>query len=381
MTATVVAVFMMFASVMMVIAASAVVVEEASGRSGDAGFVIAFFSAATVLTDLGMPRLLRTRSASWLLAIGIAIITVSAPLFVAASHSAPAMMVVSALRGVGFAFGSVTASLFVINLAPPEQRGRALGLYGVAATVPGIVAPSIGLLLLEAVGVGAAFGTAAGIGLLGFLAAVRGRDPRAVGAHDAALHEGRMLRRALALAAVRRPFIVSLVAMVGLGGVLAFVPLALPSSGAGSAAVFLLTAGVCRAVARWASGGLIDRHGATAPLLAGTAVTIVGFLFLIGERSALPAIIAAAAVGVGLGVVLNAGYLAMIHGAEKGTLGVISTLWNLSIDGGVGVGALALGVVAASSLDAVFVVLPLLVALALPVAWRAHSSTAAGGSG
>ena len=377
MTATVVAVFMMFASVMMVIAASAVVVEEASGRSGDAGFVIAFFSAATVLTDLGMPRLLRTRSASWLLAIGIAIITVSAPLFVAASHSAPAMMVVSALRGVGFAFGSVTASLFVINLAPPEQRGRALGLYGVAATVPGIVAPSIGLLLLEAVGVGAAFGTAAGIGLLGFLAAVRGRDPRAVGAHDAALHEGRMLRRALALAAVRRPFIVSLVAMVGLGGVLAFVPLALPSSGAGSAPVFLLTAGVCRAVARWASGGLIDRHGATAPLLAGTAVTIGGFLFLIGERSALPAIIAAAAVGV----VLNAGYVAMIHGAEKGTLGVISTLWNLSIDGGVGVGALALGVVAASSLDAVFVVLPLLVALALPVAWRAHSSTAAGGSG
>ena len=136
MKATLVAVFFMFGSVMMVIAVAPVVIEETSGRSSDAGFVTAVFAAATVLTDLALPRLLHTRTASWLLAIGIVVIGASAPLFAVGSDNVAVMLAASAVRGVGFALGSVTASLFVINLAPEAQRGRALGFYGVAATVP-----------------------------------------------------------------------------------------------------------------------------------------------------------------------------------------------------------------------------------------------------
>lgn len=284
------------------------------------------------------------------------------------------MYVASAARGVGFALGSVTASLFVINLAPKGQRGRALGLYGVAATVPGIVAVSAGLLLLESAGVRATFGTAAVLGLLGAVAAARGRHPRAVGASDPAVHTGRILRRTLGIATIRNPFVVNMIAMVGFGGIISFIPLALPSSGAGSGAVFLLIAGISRAVARWMSGAVIDRRGATAPLFVGTFVAVAGSVFLIGERGTVSAIIAAVAIGAGLGIIMNAAYVAMLNAAEEGTLGVISVLWNLSIDAGVGLGALVLGVVAAASIDAVFFALPVIIALGIPFAVRAHRS-------
>lgn len=376
MVATLIAVFMMFGSVMLVIAAAPVIIEETTGRSSDAGFVTAVFAAATVFTDLMMPRLLRTRAASWLLAVGIAVIATSAPFFVLAVESESVFMtyMASAVRGVGFALGSVTASLFVINLAPTEQRGRALGAYGVAATVPGIVAVSAGLLLLESAGMRATFGIAAALGLLGAVAAISGRHPRAAGARDTVVETGRILRRTLGIGSVRRPFLVSLIAMVGFGGIISFAPLALPSSGVGSAAVFLLIAGTSRAVSRWMSGALIDRRGATAPLVVGTFVTVAGSVFLIGERGTVPVIIAAVTIGAGLGIVMNAAYVAMLDAAEEGTVGVISVLWNLSIDGGVGLGALVLGVVAAASIDAVFLALPVIVALGLPFAVRAHRS-------
>lgn len=373
MSYTLAAVFLMFVSVMMVIVVSPIVIEGASGRTSDAGFVTAAFGAATVITDLFMPRLLHTRGGTWLLAVGLGVIAACAPLFALGSDSPMLMLGASAVRGVGFGFGSVTASLYVVNLAPDQRRGRALAFYGIAATVPAIAAPSLGLLLLESSGVDVAFGVSAIIAFAGMFAAIAGRHRGSVGAPPLA-GAGRIVRRTLTIRAVRRPFAVSLIAMITFGGILSFAPLGLPSSGAGSAAVFFLVAGVARAAARWVSGGLIDKRGPTESLVAGTAVAIIGCVFLVGPRSTLPAIIAAVLIGIGLGIVLNAGYVAMIDAAEDGSLGVISSLWNLSIDGGVGIGALFLGLIAEVSIDAVFIALPITAALGLPIAAAAHKA-------
>lgn len=373
MSYTLAAVFLMFVSVMMVIVVSPIVIEGASGRTSDAGFVTAAFGAATVITDLFMPRLLHTRGGTWLLAVGLGVIAASAPLFALGSDSPMLMLSASAVRGVGFGLGSVTASLYVVNLAPDQRRGRALAFYGIAATVPAIAAPSLGLLLLESSGVDAAFGVSAIIAFVGMVTAIAGQHRGSVGAPPLA-GAGRIVRRTLSIRAVRRPFAVSLIGMITFGGILSFAPLGLPSSGAGSAAVFFLVAGVARAGARWVSGGLIDKRGPTESLVAGTAVAIIGCVFLVGPRSTLPAIVAAVLIGIGLGIVLNAGYVAMIDAAEDGSLGVISSLWNLSIDGGVGIGALFLGLIAEVSIDAVFIALPIAAALGLPIAAAAHKA-------
>jgi predicted MFS family arabinose efflux permease len=371
MSYTLAAVFLMFVSIMMVIVVSPVVIEDASGRTSDAGFVTAAFSVATVITDLFMPRLLRTRIGTWLLAVGLVVIALSAPLFALGSDNVTLMLAAAAVRGIGFGFGSVTASLFVVNLAPAGRRGRALAFYGLSATVPAVVGPSIGLVLLEAMGVDATFGISAAIATIGVVAAGIGRHERAVGAMSST-SIGRVLRSTIRLRAVRRPFIVSLVTMVTFGGILSFAPLGLPHSGAGSAAVFFLIAGAARAGSRWVSGGMIDKRGPTGPLLIGVVVVAVGCAFLVGPRDVVPAMVAAVLGGIGLGVVMNAGYVAMIDAAEDGTLGVVSSLWNLSIDGGIGVGALVLGLVADVSIDAVFVALPIAAALAVPSALAAY---------
>lgn len=367
------AVFFMFSSVMLVITTSPVVIEDATGRSSDAGFVTAVFSAATVLTDLFLPRLLRMRAASWFLALGTLVIAASAPLFAMASESGFAMLAAAGLRGVGFGFGSVTASLFVVNLAPVARRGRALGYYGLATTIPAMAAPAAGLVLLEKFGIGATYAVAAVLAGFAALSAAAGRDRGAVHP-DETIAMGRGLLRTLSIVAVRRPFVVSLLSMFAFGGLLSFVPLRLPAGGAGSAAAFFLVAGLARATLRWVSGGVIDRIGPTGPLVIGMISLVVGGVVLLATPGVAAAMIAAVALGAGHGFVLNAAYLAMIKGGDKGNLPVVSTLWNLSLDGGAGLGALVLGVVAAFSVDAVFVVMPVLLVVAVPVALRAHAA-------
>jgi MFS family permease len=113
---------------------------------------------------------------------GIAVFTVSA----IAGGLAPALMpmiVARAVQGVGGALMMGTALAIVVAAVPVGQRGQAIAVAGIAATLGSLVGVIMGSFLLEIIGWRAVFLAVAPTGLLAYLAARRlPTSPRPIGA-------------------------------------------------------------------------------------------------------------------------------------------------------------------------------------------------------
>lgn len=129
------AAFASFAPLLSVVPLWAVV--GGAGESG-AGATTGVFMLATVLTQIGMPWLTRRVSYRAALGVGAVLLGVPALLYPASAELAP-VIVVSALRGVGFGLLTVAGSTLVARLVPPSQRGRGVGLYGFAVGLPNLI--------------------------------------------------------------------------------------------------------------------------------------------------------------------------------------------------------------------------------------------------
>ena len=81
----------------------------------------------------------------------------------------PGLVAAQALRGAAFAAFTATALTLAIELAPPEARGRAAGLYATAQSLAQIGGSWLGPPLAAALGFRALYGLAAALVLLGAL--------------------------------------------------------------------------------------------------------------------------------------------------------------------------------------------------------------------
>jgi MFS family permease len=362
MAAALVTVALLFLGVFLAIPV-APIVAEAAGSAGDAGLVTGVFSAATVAMQLFMPRLLRSPHASRALVWSLVVMAAPNIVFVLAPDNVPGLLAASALRGIGFGVGSVLSSLVITGRASPARMGTVLGWYGIAATVPGVLGPSGGLFLEASFGFRWPFILAMVVCLAGVVPArLAARGPLPAGRRRDV--PGLLRTRAMLL-----PTLVSLLGAIMYGGVLSFVPVALTGMGWESASVFFLVSGLVRAATRYGTGRLADVHDPAGLLVWGPAMAAGGAILLATEATAPGLVLSAILFGAGIGVIQNLVYLVMLARVDRGRYGAVATIWNLSIDGGVAVGALMLGLVAeVASVGVVFWLLPIFAALAIPTA-------------
>ncbi|PRW63197.1 MFS transporter [Actinopolyspora mortivallis] len=332
-------------------------VRSGAGETG-AGLTNGVFMLVTVLTQLMMPWLLRTRSPRSLLAVGTLLLGAGAPLF-GLFTTLPGLLAVSGVRGVGFGLLTVTGSALVAELVPAHRRGRASGLYGLAVGLPHAVMLPVGVRLAELLGFVPLFWIAAVVPALAATAAAglgrattpfRDRPP-----------EGRTpLTRGLLM-----PWLAMTPVSVAAGGLVAFLPLAV-GSGAGSAG--LLTFGAATVGFRWVAGHLGDRFGSARLLLPAVSVAAVGLVALaLGSTgNGWLAVLGTFGVGAGFGGLQNAALVLMF---ERAPAGAASTAWNIAYDAGNGIGSAGLGaVVAAGGYPTGFLTCAALVAAGFPAA-------------
>lgn len=344
---------------------------EAAGRSSDAGLITGVFAATTVATQLWMPRMLYSRHSARILHAAFVLLVLSNIPFIAWSESSALLFAGSAARGVGFGVTAVMASLLVVNLAEPSRRGEMMAYFGVAATIPGIGAPALGLYLQTAFGlaVPSVLSAVCAIGGLSIAVTLSLRTGEA--------RRGGGLLGALRGRSVLFPFLVSGAASAAFGGLISFVPLVLTGPGVESASLFFLGTGIWRALARWQSSRLADRRRPASLLAAGPLLAIPGAVALAAGSGAW-FLVAAALLGMGIGIIQNISYLAMLDAVEPHSYGLVATLWNISLDGGVMVGALGLALLEqAASLTAVLWSLALIFVAGAPLAAMAAGSAPA----
>ncbi len=347
----------------------------ARGGAGEAGagLVTGVLLLLTILTQPFVPWLLNRFGHGLVLAGGLVLLGLPAPLYVLSDRLAPVLSV-SAVRGIGFGILTVTGSAIVAELVPRQRRGEAVGLYGLGVAIPNLVILPASVAIAEGPGFGWAFALGA-LSLLGIPAALalgtRLRErPSDSGTHGA-------VRRpripAPVLARVTLPAVVLFVVTVSGGGIMTFLPQAVPSPALASWG--LLVIGAVAAVSRWWIGRLGDRRGAgrlMAPLLALTTLGLLLTALAVGSPDLLWLLLPALGlVGLGYGALQNLTLVSAFAHVSPRHYGSASAVWNIGFDSGTGVGAVALGLIAGvASFSVGFAVSAVVVAACIPLSLR-----------
>jgi predicted MFS family arabinose efflux permease len=257
----------------------------------------------------------------------------------------------------------VPGATLAAQVAPPERRGEAIGLYGLAIAVPNLIAVPAGVALVLDGHIGWVAWLAASPVLGAFLVPVLMRStapqpgPGPAGTRRAAM------RAALA------PSLVLLVVTLAGGGLVTFLPIERPDGVV--ATVALLVLGLTGAVTRWRAGLLADRLGGGRLLPLALVASAVGMVLTAVGLWAGPVwvVLGAAVFGAGYGAAQNLTLLAAFARAGEGGTTTASAMWNIAFDAGTAIGALALGILAAGiGLDWTYVVVAGLLAAAVPLA-------------
>jgi predicted MFS family arabinose efflux permease len=229
----------------------------------------------------------------------------------------------------------------VVELAPPGRRGEALGLLGVAITLPNIFCNALGLWLVGQFGYGVVFvlgGVAPLLGLV-MVIGIRSAAPSEKGEEE----EGAGFFAGLGRAPLLRIFLLFAATTMAGGVVLTFLPLAVPGSGAFSAASALLVVGITSTASRWWAGRFGDRRDPRLLLAPGLLACATGMVCL--PLGGVVLLVGAVLFGTGFGLLQNATLILMMGRVSKSEYGLGSTLWNAAFDTGTGIGAFSFGFV------------------------------------
>ncbi|MEU6264809.1 MFS transporter [Saccharopolyspora shandongensis] len=328
------------------------------GGAGEvaAGATNAVFMLVTVLTQLGMPWLLKRIDYRIAFALGTVLIGLPTPLY-ALSSELWLLLGVSCLRGVGFGLLTVTGAALVAELVPAAQRGRAAGLYGLSIGLPNVLFLPAGVWLTQTIGFGPLFWIAGALPVAATAAALGMSRVRAKTVE-------RSGTSAFPLALLPS-WTVMTTAAIAAGGLTAFLPLAVTGTVAPAA---LLAFGAATMLGRWAAGQLGDRLGHSRVLVPAVLLAALGTgLLAVAAWGAAPvALVGAAAFGAGFGAVQNITLIVMF---ERTASGVASTAWNIAYDAGQGLGSIGFGaLVTLSGYPVTFAVAAILIAIGTPLA-------------
>ena len=135
---------------------------ESTGNDLAAGLATGTMMLATVLVELGTPRLLAMLGYRWIMALGVALLGFPSLLLIPFS-GLWAVIVVCLARGAGLAIVVVAGTALAAQLFPVHRRAEGLGLYGLAVSISSIVALPFGVWLADTAGYTVVFVIAAGI--------------------------------------------------------------------------------------------------------------------------------------------------------------------------------------------------------------------------
>jgi predicted MFS family arabinose efflux permease len=332
-------------------------------RGIGAGLATGALMLSTVVAELGTPRLMARFGYRPVFAAGLVLLGAPA-LALPASAGMAAILAVCVVRGLGFAIVVVMGGALVASLVPPGRRGEGLGLYGVVTGVPSVVALPLGVWLVGHIGYPPVFVAGAVAALLGLAVVPRLPDHRPEPTQSVGVLAG------LRTPAVVRPAIVFSATAMAAGVVVTFLPLTITGASGNLAALALLAQAAAATLSRWWAGRHGDRHGAARLLMPGVVAAATGMLVpvLVGGSAAV--VVGMVLFGAGFGVTQNASLALMFDRAPTSGYGMVSAVWNLAYDGGLGVGAAGFGVVAALTGHSPALVLTAAVVLAaLAPAW------------
>jgi MFS family permease len=310
------------------------------GSDLDVGIVTGAF-AITGLACRPLAGRLADRRGRKLVVICGAISTAVAGLLYFVPAGIGGLIVARLFLGAGEGAVYTAGSAWVVDMTPPERRGRIIGLYGLAIWGGLALGPPIGELILQSASFAAVWLFAAAAPLVGACLALR--IPESFVPHPGGEPAGRQWISREAL----RPGLGLSLAIVGYAAMAAFVVLHLDQQGVGhGAAVF--TAFAASVVGMRVIGGwLPDRFGSIPCVIGAAATEAAGLLLIAGAESMPVAVLGAVAMGSGFSLLFPSLALLVVNRVPEERRGVAMGTFTAFFDLGMGVGSPIVGAAAA----------------------------------
>lgn len=311
------------------------------------GVVIGSYAITGLLLRPVAGRFADTRGRRPTVVVGALLVSLSGLLYL--PHlGIPGLIGARLVLGAGEGAVYTAGSAWIVDMAPPERRGRILGLYGLAVWGGLSVGPLLGEVLLNASGYETVWICAAILPLIGAAIATRVPDPFQPLAHA----EPHPL---IAPEAVRPGLAVGL-ASVGYATLAAFIVLLLESRGIGHGATVFAAFAAMIVLARLLAGHLPDRYG-PAPVAIGAVLVEAGGLLLISvSHSLVLAMVGGMAMGAGFSLLNPSLMLIAVGRVSQAARGAAMGTYTAFFDAGVGIGAPLAGLTAAlTSYEGAFV--------------------------
>jgi MFS family permease len=302
------------------------------------GVVVGAYAATGLLLRPVAGRLADHRGRRPTVLVGSILVALSGFLYLV-PLGIPGLIIARLLLGAGEGTVFTAGSAWIVDLAPPERRGRVIGLYGLAVWSALSVGPLIGELLLHASGYTLVWVFAAVMPLLGALIATRLPDPfhpLPKGEHHPLIaREAVLPGTALALASI------------GYAAIAAFVVLHLDHRGVGHGAAVFGAFATMVVLTRLVGGDLPDRVGPGRVATAAAGAEALG-LATIAVATNLPvALLGALAMGAAFSLLYPSLSLIVVSRIPDTRRGAALGTFTAFFDAGVGLGAPLAGIAAA----------------------------------
>lgn len=282
------------------------------------------------------------------------------------------VLVISAVRGVGFAVLTVMATTLGANLVPGSRHGESVALFGLATALPAVVGVPIGVALTQSGHFQLVAAAGAAPVLVVPLVLRLKNAPTRSWAAPKSRHS--LASRAKAWARIGPSALCLFVVTLAVGGLTAYLPVEW-QEGRGAATALLLV-GCGGLLGRWWSGVLVDRTGARLlmPLSsvgAAVSVTLVSAGLHFGS---VWVFVGAALFGVSQGAVQSLSTVVIFARAPAGFKSTASALFNMSCDAGMAAGAALVGMIVGAGLGLPFAVavIAMLIAITFPLTLERH---------
>lgn len=318
------------------------------GSVAQVGLVVALQPYVAAITQAPVGLLSDRLGRRILLVAGIVIHIVSYFLYLFTSNLG-ILMAVRALNGLANAGFYPAATALVVDIAPKEKRGEALGLFATGTQLGSMAGPAMGGFLLQNYGYQESFLACAVISSLSLLLAITslkyGSQAGSIALGDRLTLKWLWDRQALI------SLLATLLVQGGIASVASFLPLYGVEIGINVAGVGLIIATIYigSVFTRVQAGKMSDRLGRMPVIIFGMSLcAVAAFLFSILTEPA-PLHLAALVFGVGMGSTLPACAALIADRAPFRMRGFAMGLNSGSFNTGLGLGSTGLGILAGAA--------------------------------
>lgn len=254
----------------------------------------------------------------------------------------PGLIVARLFLGAGEGMVFTAGSAWVVDLAPPDRRGRLIGLYGLAIWSGLSLGPPIGELILHASSFEMVWAFAAGAPLLGAVIALRipERFTPAAGGRG----RGPLIARESLL-----PGLTLSLGVVGFAAVSAFLVLLLDERGIGHGAATFAAFAATVVLVRLLGGDLPDRVGPVPCAIGASLIEALGLALIATASGPAAAIAGAMVMGGAYSTLYPSLALIVVGQVAEERRGVALGTFTAFFDLGVGLGSPLVGAAAAIS--------------------------------